>query len=103
MIAHTLGNPFDLSAVKEFCEKYNLWLVEDNCDALGSKYIINGEERFTGTIGDIGDVNAINAFKFAEEPEFTNEQNLTPKYFASFSSNSSVYLPGVRVKIHHKW
>lgn len=54
MIAHTLGNPFDLSAVKEFCEKYNLWLVEDNCDALGSKYIINGEERFTGTIGDIG-------------------------------------------------
>lgn len=54
MIAHTLGNPFDLSAVKEFCNKYNLWLVEDNCDALGSKYTINGEEKFTGTIGDIG-------------------------------------------------
>jgi len=54
MIAHTLGNPFDLKAVKEFCEKYNLWLVEDNCDALGSKYTLNGEERFTGTIGDIG-------------------------------------------------
>lgn len=54
MIAHTLGNPFDLSAVKAFCEKHNLWLVEDNCDALGSKYTINGEEKFTGTIGDIG-------------------------------------------------
>lgn len=54
MIAHTLGNPFDLVAVKAFCEKHNLWLIEDNCDALGSKYTINGEEKFTGTIGDIG-------------------------------------------------
>lgn len=54
MIAHTLGNPFDLKAVKAFCDKYSLWLVEDNCDALGSKYIIDGEEKFTGTIGDIG-------------------------------------------------
>lgn len=54
MIAHTLGNPFDLQAVKKFCDKYNLWLIEDNCDALGSKYIINGEEKFTGAIGDIG-------------------------------------------------
>ena len=54
MIAHSLGNPFNLEAVKAFCEKYNLWLVEDNCDALGSTYIINGEEKKTGTIGDIG-------------------------------------------------
>lgn len=54
MTAHTLGNPFDLGEVKEFCDKNNLWLIEDNCDALGSKYIINGEEKFTGTIGDIG-------------------------------------------------
>ena len=54
MIAHTLGNPFDLGAVKAFCDKHNLWLVEDNCDALGSKYTIDGEERFTGTVGDIG-------------------------------------------------
>lgn len=54
MVAHTLGNPFDLKVVKEFCDKHNLWLVEDNCDALGSKYEIDGEERFTGTIGDIG-------------------------------------------------
>lgn len=54
MIAHTLGNPFDLSAVKAFCEKHNLWLVEDNCDALGSRYEIDGAMKFTGTIGDIG-------------------------------------------------
>ena len=54
MIAHTLGNPFDLKAVKEFCSKYDLWLIEDNCDALGSEYSINGEKRFTGTWGDIG-------------------------------------------------
>lgn len=54
MIAHTLGNPFDLSAIKEFCHKHRLWLVEDNCDALGSKYTLDGIERFTGTIGDIG-------------------------------------------------
>ena len=54
MIAHTLGNPFDLAAVKAFCEKHHLWLVEDNCDALGSQYTIDGETRFTGTWGDIG-------------------------------------------------
>ncbi|MEG0998404.1 MAG: lipopolysaccharide biosynthesis protein RfbH [Clostridiales bacterium] len=54
MIAHTLGNPFNLDKVKAFCDKHNLWLVEDNCDALGSQYTINGEEKFTGTIGDIG-------------------------------------------------
>lgn len=54
MVAHTLGNPFDLNGVKSFCNKHNLWLIEDNCDALGSKYILNGEEKFTGTIGDIG-------------------------------------------------
>jgi len=54
MIAHTLGNPFDLTAVKAFCDKYDLWLVEDNCDALGSEYTYNGEVRKTGTVGDIG-------------------------------------------------
>ena len=54
MIAHTLGNPFDLKAVKDFCDRHNLWLIEDNCDALGSKYTIDGQEKFTGTIGDIG-------------------------------------------------
>lgn len=54
MLAHTLGNPFDIATVKAFCERHNLWLVEDNCDALGSKYTINGETRFTGAWGDIG-------------------------------------------------
>lgn len=54
MLAHTLGNPFDLAAVKAFCEKHGLWLVEDNCDALGSLYRIDGKEKLTGTIGDIG-------------------------------------------------
>ena len=54
MIAHTLGNPFDLKAVKAFCDAHGLWLIEDNCDALGSRYTLDGDTRFTGTIGDIG-------------------------------------------------
>ncbi|MGZ3748712.1 MAG: lipopolysaccharide biosynthesis protein RfbH [Pseudobdellovibrionaceae bacterium] len=49
MIAHTLGNPFNLEAVSAFCKKHNLWLIEDNCDALGSRY--NG--KYTGTFGDL--------------------------------------------------
>jgi len=49
MIAHTLGNPFNLDKITKICKKNNLWLVEDNCDALGSKY--NG--KFTGTFGDV--------------------------------------------------
>ena len=54
MLAHSLGNPFDLQAVVDFCRKHNLWLVEDNCDALGSEYLIDGQWKKTGTIGDIG-------------------------------------------------
>ena len=54
MIAHTLGNPFNLKEVKAFCDKHNLWLIEDNCDALGTKYTIDGVTKFTGTWGDIG-------------------------------------------------
>lgn len=54
MLAHSLGNPFNLKAVKEFCEKYNLWLIEDNCDALGSEYTIDGVTKKTGTWGHIG-------------------------------------------------
>lgn len=50
MLAHTLGNPFNLEAVREFCSKHGLWLIEDNCDALGSRY----EGRYTGAFGDIG-------------------------------------------------
>jgi len=53
-LAHSLGNPFDLGIVKKFCDKNKLWLIEDNCDALGSTYIVNGQEKYTGTIGDIG-------------------------------------------------
>lgn len=54
MVAHSLGNPFDIAAVKSFCDRHNLWLIEDNCDALGSRYLYKGEWRYTGTIGDIG-------------------------------------------------
>jgi CDP-6-deoxy-D-xylo-4-hexulose-3-dehydrase len=54
MLAHTMGNPFDLNVVKEFCDKNNLWLIEDNCDSLGSSYRHKGKWRYTGTIGDIG-------------------------------------------------
>lgn len=54
MLAHTLGNPFNLKVIKDFCTKNNLWLIEDNCDSLGSKYFIDGEWKYTGTIGDIG-------------------------------------------------
>ncbi len=50
LLAHTLGNPFNLHAVKDFCTSHRLWLIEDNCDALGSKY----DGRMTGTWGDIG-------------------------------------------------
>ena len=54
MIAHTLGNPFDLKTVKEFCEKHTLWLIEDSCDALGSEYCLDGVWKKTGSVGDIG-------------------------------------------------
>ena len=49
VLAHTLGNPFGLEKIKEICEKYNLFLMEDNCDAFGSKY----NNQFTGTFGDV--------------------------------------------------
>jgi CDP-4-dehydro-6-deoxyglucose reductase, E1 len=54
MVAHTLGNPFDLQGVREFCDRHGLWLIEDNCDALGSRYLHRGEWRYTGTIGHLG-------------------------------------------------
>ena len=54
MLAHTLGNPFDIKAVKEFCKKHDLWLIEDNCDSLGSRYTLDGRTAMTGTFGDIG-------------------------------------------------
>ena len=49
MLAHTLGNPFNVKKIKEICDKYNLWLVEDSCDALGSKF----ENQNVGTFGDL--------------------------------------------------
>lgn len=54
MAAHTMGNPFDLKTLREFCDRHNLWLVEDNCDALGSEYCLDGKWKKTGSIGDIG-------------------------------------------------
>jgi len=50
ILAHTLGNPFDIDRVKSFCDRNHLWLLEDNCDSLGSLY----KDRYTGTFGDIG-------------------------------------------------
>jgi len=50
MLAHTLGNPFDLESTLDFCRKHGLWLIEDNCDALGSRY----KGQLTGTFGDVG-------------------------------------------------
>ena len=54
MLAHTLGNPFDLKTVSDFCKKHGLWLIEDNCDALGSRYMLDGKWQMTGSIGDMG-------------------------------------------------
>lgn len=53
-IAHTLGNPFDVKAVKAFCDKHNLWLIEDNCDALGAEFDAGRGFQKTGTFGDLG-------------------------------------------------
>jgi len=52
--AHTLGNPFNIEAVQQFCKQHDLWLIEDNCDSLGSQITLEGKLCFTGTIGDIG-------------------------------------------------
>jgi CDP-6-deoxy-D-xylo-4-hexulose-3-dehydrase len=52
-IAHTLGNPFNIEKILEICQKYNLWLIEDNCDALGSRYA----GKYTGTFGHISTVS----------------------------------------------
>ncbi len=54
MLAHTLGNPFDIETVKKFCDENKLWLIEDNCDSLGSKYKYQNEWKYTGTFGHIG-------------------------------------------------
>lgn len=53
MVAHTMGNPFDLKTVRNFCNEYDLWLIEDNCDALGAEYDFDGTVYKTGAVGDI--------------------------------------------------
>jgi len=52
-VPHTLGNPFDVEAILDFCKENNLWLIEDNCDALGSRYKLDGEWRNTGSFGHV--------------------------------------------------
>ena len=54
ILAHTLGNPFDIAAIKTFCDKHRLWLIEDNCDALGSEYSLDNKTQKTGSFGDVG-------------------------------------------------
>lgn len=54
MLAHTLGNPFDVKYITDFCRRHHLWLIEDNCDALGAEYELDGKRQYTGTFGDIG-------------------------------------------------
>ena len=54
ILAHSLGSPFDIKMVSEFCRNHNLWLIEDNCDALGGEVLIDGVWRKLGSIGDIG-------------------------------------------------
>lgn len=53
-LAHSVGNPFDIETIKAFCDTHGLWLIEDNCDALGSEYTLEGKKKCTGTFGDIG-------------------------------------------------
>lgn len=75
MVAHSLGNPFNIKVVKEICRKYNLWLVEDNCDALGSRY----DGQLTGTFGDIGTLSFYPAHHITMGEGgavFTNNQEL---------------------------
>ncbi|WP_167884451.1 lipopolysaccharide biosynthesis protein RfbH [Leptospira ilyithenensis] len=80
MIAHSLGNPFDLQTVKDFCTKHNLWLVEDNCDALGSRYYYNGEWKYTGTVGDIA------------------TSSFYPPHHMTMGEGGAVYMQGNRLK-----
>lgn len=52
-LAHTLGNPFDVATIRDFCDRHNLWLIEDNCDALGSRVLTGDGWKYTGTFGDL--------------------------------------------------
>ncbi len=94
MAAHTLGNPFDLKAVKAFCLKHGLWLIEDNCDALGSKYTIDGVEKFTGTIGDIG------TSSFYPPHHMTMGRRRRGVYRRPAASQAHPFLPGLGTRLH---
>ena len=75
MLAHSLGNPFNIKAVMDFCKKHDLWLIEDNCDALGSRY----NNQLTGTFGDIGTLSFYPAHHVTMGEGgavFTNNSNL---------------------------
>lgn len=75
MMAHSLGNPFNIEKIVDICKKYNLWLVEDNCDALGSKY----NDQYTGTFGHIGTLSFYPAHHITMGEGgaiFTNDSNL---------------------------
>ena len=96
MMAHTLGNPFDLSAVRAFCDKHKLWLIEDNCDALGSRYQLGGEWVFTGTVGErsFAPVGTVFTFVDALEPAPAIEDIAPPTLSAPEPAAASLPAPG---------
>ncbi len=107
MIAHTLGNPFDLKAVSAFCKAHNLWLVEDNCDALGSRYTLDGKEVYTGTVGDIGTSSFYppHHITMGEGGAVSTNDGLLAKIIRSFRDwgRDCVCPPGVDNFCHHRF
>ncbi|EDZ64667.1 DegT/DnrJ/EryC1/StrS aminotransferase [beta proteobacterium KB13] len=93
MLAHSLGNPFNLKVILEICKKYQLWLIEDNCDALGSRY----NNQLTGTFGDIGTLSFYPAHHITMGEGgavFTNDSELK-KILESFRDwGRDCYCPG---------
>ncbi len=77
MLAHTLGNPFNLKVIREICDKYNLWLIEDTCDALGSKY----DNKYVGTFGDLATLS------------------FYPAHHITMGEGGAVYTNNMRLKI----
>lgn len=93
MLAHSLGNPFNLKIVIDICRKYNLWLIEDNCDALGSKY----NNQLTGTFGDIGTLSFYPAHHITMGEGgavFTNNSTLKPIIESFRDWGRDCYCPG---------
>ena len=93
MLAHSLGNPFNIRAVMDICRKHNLWLIEDNCDALGSKY----NNQLTGTFGDIGTLSFYPAHHITMGEGgavFTNNPKLKPIIESFRDWGRDCYCPG---------